>query len=157
MNTPPRPTWNAQFPNLPPIWWLGCVLAIVIVDHLALFGHMGAGLRIAGLGVFGAAVGLFFWATRWFRRKKTTFYPAGRPKALIVEGPFRISRNPIYLAMVASALGLALMVGSWLGCVLAMGLWWQLDRRFAWPEEAYLRDIFGSQADTYITQTRRWL
>ena len=122
MNNPPRPTWNAQFPNLPPIWWLGCVLAIVIVDHLVPFGHMGAGLRIVGgWGVWRGGRAVFSGPTRWFRRKKTTFYPAGRPKALIVEGPFRISRNPIYLAMVASALGLALMMGTWLGCVLAIG------------------------------------
>jgi protein-S-isoprenylcysteine O-methyltransferase Ste14 len=48
----------------------------------------------------------------WFWRKKTTIEPHHTPTALIVEGPYRLSRNPIYLALLALLAGYVLRLGS---------------------------------------------
>ncbi|MDG1067882.1 MAG: isoprenylcysteine carboxylmethyltransferase family protein, partial [Sulfitobacter sp.] len=79
------------------------------------------------------------------------------PKTLIIEGPFRMTRNPIYLALVMLTVASALGHGSVIGLALAAGLWWILDRRFAAPEEALLRATFGSEAEEYLKDTKRWV
>ncbi|WP_162798551.1 methyltransferase family protein [Sulfitobacter sp. SK012] len=104
-----------------------------------------------------AALILICWSGIWFFRKKTPIEPHHQPKDLIVEGPYGISRNPIYLALVMLTAASAVGHGSILGLVLAVLLWKILDRRFAEPEEQGLRRAFGEAAEQYFKQTGRWL
>ena len=146
------------FPDLPPIWWLGSIVGIYlgkwifpgIHPELAVLNALSWMLLIAALGIIG-------WSAMWFWRKKTPIEPHHTPKTLIVEGPYKLSRNPIYLALVMLTLASALGHGSLIGVVLAAGLWWVLDRRFAAPEEALLQVTFGTEAETYLGQTKRWM
>lgn len=103
------------------------------------------------------ALGIIGWAGLWFFRKKTPIEPYHTPKVLIVEGPYRLSRNPVYLALVLFTLASAIGHGSVFGVIAAAVLWWVLDRRFAVPEEQGLKDVFGEAADTYLQQTKRWI
>lgn len=104
-----------------------------------------------------AALGIIAWAAFWFFRKKTPIEPHHTPKTLIVEGPFRLTRNPIYLALVLLTLASAIGHGSVFGLVAAAALWWVLDRRFAAPEEALLLATFGAEAQEYLARSKRWL
>lgn len=116
----------------------------------------GAGQAIGGL-LIAAGVALVLWSALWFWRKKTPIEPHHDAKALIVEGPYRVSRNPIYLALVVIALGYGLRQPTVLALLPVPVLWWVLDRRFAAVEEAVLRAAFGAEADAYLARTRRWL
>ena len=144
------------FPDLPPIWLLGTLalswlLGLGPGPSAGTVGHwIGGATILAGLG-------LVLWAALWFRRKRTPIEPHHAPTALIVEGPYRISRNPIYLALVAIALGSALRQDSLLALLPVPALWWVLDRRFAAVEEDGLRAAFGAAAHPYLRRTRRWL
>ncbi|TFL19677.1 methyltransferase family protein [Jannaschia formosa] len=144
------------FPDLPPIWLLGAVAASWLLGR-----GPGPSAGPVGEWVGGAAVvlglGLILWAAIWFRRKRTPIMPHHDPDALIVEGPYRLSRNPIYLAMVVIAAGVALRQDSLLALLPVPALWWVLDRRFAAVEEARLQARFGAAAEPYLAQTRRWL
>jgi len=146
------------FPDLPPIWWLGSI-ALIYLGHWLLPGlHVTwALLWLVSWALLLLALAFLGWSAIWFWRKKTPIEPHHRPKTLIVEGPYRLSRNPIYLAMVMLTLSSALGHGSMIGLIAAAGLWWVLDRRFARPEEALLRDTFGAEAEEYIHETKRWL
>lgn len=144
--------------DVPPVWMLGVLLISALSDHLWPVGGFdnvvtrGFGLVIAlvGLGIFVAAV-------LWFRRKKTTIHPHGRPTSLIVEGPYRVSRNPIYLAMALILLGQALWLGSALPLLLVLAFIMLITKRFIQPEEENLRQAFGPEAEAYLGKTRRWL
>ena len=146
------------FPDLPPIWWLGSIVVIYLCKALVPGLHFpGAVLNGLSWILLLAALGIVIWSALWFWRKKTPIEPHHTPKALIVEGPYRLSRNPIYLALVMLTLSSALGHGSVIGVFVAAGLWWVLDRRFAEPEERGLRAAFGGEAEVYLEQTRRWV
>ena len=110
----------------------------------------GAALMAASLLLFGYAVKLF--------RAAGTPVPARKPTtAIVTTGPYRITRNPIYLAFSLLQLGLALLVGSWwllATLVLAFALmhWIVVPR-----EERYLEARFGDEYRRYKASARRWL
>jgi protein-S-isoprenylcysteine O-methyltransferase Ste14 len=110
----------------------------------------GAALMVASLLLFGYAVKLF--------RAAGTPVPARKPTtAIVTTGPYRFTRNPIYLAFSLLQLGLALLVGSWwllATLVLAFALmhWIVVPR-----EERYLEARFGDEYRRYKTSVRRWL
>ncbi len=112
---------------------------------------------VASWLLLAVALGIIGWSALWFYWKKTPIEPHHQPRELIVEGPYRLSRNPIYLALVLLTVASALGHGSLIGLAAAVGLWWVLDRRFAEPEERLLKAMFGDAADTYLARTRRWI
>jgi protein-S-isoprenylcysteine O-methyltransferase Ste14 len=146
------------FPDLPPIWWLGSIAAIYLFKFVAPGLHPDIWwLDALSWLVLFAAVCIIGWSAWYFFANRTPIEPHHTPKSLIISGPYRVSRNPIYLALVLLTLASAMGHSSLLGIVLAGVLWWVLDRRFAGPEEALLRQTFGAEADAYIAQTRRWI
>ena len=146
------------FPDLPPIWWAGS-MAIIYATLWAFpqFHFVFSGAEIISQAVFFAALLIVAWSAIWFWRKKTPIEPHHTPKVLIIEGPYRLSRNPIYLALVMLTLSSAIGHGSPVGLICATALWWVLDRRFVRPEEAGLISAFGDEATDYIRKTRRWI
>ena len=109
-----------------------------------------------GAGVLLLAIGLFLFAVRTFRAAGTPV-PGNRPTTTIVRtGPYRFSRNPIYLAFSLLQLGIALWVNSlWLvltllGAVAVMSLV-VIPR-----EERYLEARFPSEYSPYKASVRRW-
>lgn len=146
------------FPDLPPVWWLGSIAAIYIFKFIAPGLHPDIWwLDALSWLVLLGALGIIGWSAWYFFARKTPIEPHHTPKALIVNGPYQWSRNPIYLALVLLTLSSAMSNSSVLGLVLAGVLWGVLDRRFAAPEEALLQQTFGPAADAYLAQVRRWL
>lgn len=111
---------------------------------------IGIGVAVLGLCVIG-------WSAHWFWRKKTTIEPHHTPGTLIVEGPYRLSRNPIYLGMVLILAGQVIWQGALLPLILPPILLMVLTKRFAEPEEASLLDAFGEEGRAYLMATRRWI
>jgi len=147
-----------HFPDLPPLWLAGCLAAAWLLARelplVAAFGPvfwgLGVLLALTGLGLIG-------WSAIWFRRKKTTIEPHHTPGTLIVEGPYRYSRNPIYLGMAAILTGYVLWLGVLSPVLLPVLFVGVIERRFIVPEEAGLITAFGPEARRYLQSTRRWL
>jgi protein-S-isoprenylcysteine O-methyltransferase Ste14 len=76
---------------------------------------------------------------------------------LLTTGPFRVSRNPMYLGMAAALLGVAVTLGSATPFLVAPVFGVLLARRFIRPEEAALASRFGAAWTAYARRTRRWL
>ena len=147
-----------NFPDIPPVWWGGSVSVIYLGKWVFPTLHVSSGiLTVFSWIMLAAALGVIGWAAVWFFRKKTPIEPHHTPKTLIVEGPFRVTRNPIYLALVLLTVASALGHGSVIGLGVAAVLWWVLDRRFAAPEEALLLETFGAEAQDYLSRTKRWV
>ena len=112
---------------------------------------------LLGTFVVVLAFGLFLWAVVTMRRSGASI-PTGEPTTVIVRiGPYRYSRNPIYVAMLMLLVGVGLWSNSlwFLGfAVLAAALlsWGVISR-----EEAYLSRKFGPQYESYKSRVRRWL
>lgn len=146
-----------NFPDLPPIWTLG---AFALSWLLARFVPIGAvpayGVQLLGLAWVGIATLIVLWAALYFKSNKTTIEPHHTPTALITKGPYRFTRNPIYLAMVIASAGFAIWCGTVLALVPTVVLAVVLHRRFVIPEEALLIETFGAEAEAYIAKSKRW-
>ena len=89
-----------DFPDLPPVWMLGHGFAAWgLAATVPLVDFAGPTARWIGATTALAGIALAVWAAAWFARRRTTIEPREAPAALIVEGPFRVNRNPIYTGM----------------------------------------------------------
>jgi protein-S-isoprenylcysteine O-methyltransferase Ste14 len=111
-----------------------------------------AGGLIAELGLAGAIVcfALFAW-------RRTTFIPERTPSRLVIQGPYRVSRNPMYVSLVLSYVGLAgVLLLPWAIVLMPLPLL-ALQRVLIPFEEARLRAEFGRDYLQYCQRVRRWL
>ena len=113
--------------------------------------------RWAGLIPVGAGLLLVAWALGLFRRRGTTFEPFGRPAALVTDGPYRFSRNPMYLALLLVLLGCAVLAGSALTFTAPVGFLLAMNATQIPREEAALEAAFGPAYLAYRRRVRRWL
>ena len=110
----------------------------------------------------GWALVLFFvawngWSLWLFRRHQTGLLPGQATQALIKEGPFSVSRNPLYVGLLALYLGLALLAPTFWGLVLLPAAVLLLLWGAILPEERFLHERFGATYDDYRRRVRRWL
>ena len=155
-------TSGADVANLglvrPPFVYLGSI-ALGLVLHL-LWPARLVPLAVStpvGAIVTVLAIALFVSAVRTLRAAGTPI-PGNRPETAIVRtGPYRFSRNPIYLAFSLLQLGISIWVNSvWLLATLAGAvalIYYVVIRR----EERYLERKFGAQYLDYKASVRRWL
>ncbi|MEO8034758.1 MAG: isoprenylcysteine carboxylmethyltransferase family protein [Acidobacteriota bacterium] len=97
------------------------------------------------------------WAMIELRRHHTTIEPGHTPAHLVTSGPFRFTRNPLYLALLLISLGTALAVNSiWL-LLTSVLLFVLLDRLVVVREERTIDEAFGDGYRSYVKRVRRWL
>ncbi len=138
--------------DLPPIWLL--VFAVLTwfsktILTLPLPTWLGTGLVIFGIA-------LIVMAVLQMTRKRTTPIPHMQPSALVDDGIFGFSRNPIYLGDAIVLAGLSLRWDAPLGLLLVPVFMWVIQTRFIIAEEARLKDAFGPAFVAYQARTRRW-
>jgi protein-S-isoprenylcysteine O-methyltransferase Ste14 len=97
------------------------------------------------------------WSLWLFGRHETGLLPGQSTNAMIDEGPYRLSRNPLYVGLLALYLGVALLASTFWALVLfpaavLLVLWGAIR-----PEERFLRQRFGEAYDDYTRRVRRWL
>ena len=97
------------------------------------------------------------WALVLMARWETALLPGGSTRTILDRGPFRVSRNPLYLGLIALDITLALLWPSFWAVLLTpvgvAALWWGAIA----PEERYLRAKFGEEYVHYCVRVRRWL
>lgn len=142
--------------DLPPFWTTGAIALILLCARVFPALTISGAPRLSAYALIIAGAALAIWAVVTFRRHQTTIHPGHTPSKLLTTGPFKFSRNPIYTGMMLVTLGIALYLGNILGGVVALGLFFVLDRKFARPEEALLIETFGQEAETYVEAVRRW-
>jgi protein-S-isoprenylcysteine O-methyltransferase Ste14 len=113
--------------------------------------------RYLGIVLIGFGVVLNLWTDSLFKRHKTTVKPYENPAHLEVVGPFRISRHPMYLGMVAILLGIAIALGSLVTFVLPIVFVILMETMFIPFEEKNLEEVFGREYLDYKKNVRRWI
>ncbi len=140
--------------DLPPLWTLLMVLAVWLINQILPTPNVS--VHWVGIVLMIYAVYIAIWSFRTLRKANTPFEPRRKPKTLVRSGPYALMRNPIYTAMLIFVFGVALYQGSIYGFLPVVGLFFILKHRFVEPEERRLIEVFGTQAEDYIAQTRRW-
>jgi protein-S-isoprenylcysteine O-methyltransferase Ste14 len=155
-------THDARLVPLAPTRWLppqffALFLALGVAAHFALGGPVL--LRSPWLGAPLAALGvaLAIWGRRTFARAGAAIRPTERSTSLVTHGPFRFSRNPMYLGIVLALAGLALVLGTAPPWLAALALALLLRFRFIANEERALELSLGEPYLEYKRRVRRWL
>jgi protein-S-isoprenylcysteine O-methyltransferase Ste14 len=112
------------------------------------------------LALISMAVGTFFlgWSILEFARSgRGTLSPVDPPRSLVVRGPYRYVRNPMYLSVTLIVLGEVLLTRS-RGLLIYWVLWFAAVNLFVLGyEEPYLRSQFGTTYERYFAEVGRWL
>ena len=143
---------------LPPVWLLITRVTQYVAHRLVPLAELVpppwnySGFVLMAFGLFMSAT-----AANLFKRADTPVIPFEKSTALVTDGWFRYTRNPMYLGMVLGCVGLAIVLGS-------LGAWLPLPEfililrlRFIRGEEAFLEGIFGEAYLRYKAKVRRWL
>lgn len=143
----------------PPIWTL-----IYLLLCAALSWSLGwpsiPGLPIPLLGAALVAVAFItpVWALMLFRREDTEIEPTSPTnRKLVTGGPYRFTRNPMYLGLVVLAVGIAVWVGTWPLVIAPLAVFATANWVHIPFEEAKMRRQFGADYDGYVARVRRWM
>jgi protein-S-isoprenylcysteine O-methyltransferase Ste14 len=129
---------------------LGLLPFVALTEpHWDEHSFIGEALPLAGLLLI--VVGVI---TRIF----STLYVGGRKNdVLMVDGPFSVVRNPLYVGSLIATLGVGFMTGSLLIAAAITGLFLALHHHTIAREEAFLREKFGQDYVMYYAVTPRWI
>jgi protein-S-isoprenylcysteine O-methyltransferase Ste14 len=130
---------------------LQVVFPIIIHSQELLF------VKIFGIVLFGIGAFIASWSLIIFRKARTTTTPGERSKKLIIQGPYRFTRNPMYVSLTLAYLGEAgFLTQPWpvfvLPLVLAYVNWIVIPL-----EEETLKNEFKNEYENYCTHVRRWI
>jgi len=148
---------HAEVKIPPPVLTLIHVLAAFGLNWLIPLRASTPIWRFAGVALVFTGLALAFLAVRQLIMAHTTIEPHGTVSALVTEGPYRFSRNPIYLSFVLILIGLPLALWTFWGAVLSPLLIGSLDQLVIRYEESYLGNKFAKQYSAYKSRVRRWL
>lgn len=112
---------------------------------------------LGGLLVAGSVLGLGLWSVILFRRSGQSEVPWRPTPSILERGPYRITRNPMYLQMVLACIGISVVLSNLWILLLTPICAWALQRFAILPEEAYLTRKFGESYLGYQRRVRRWI
>ncbi len=137
-----KSTWLTLSATLARQGWLGFQAAVAVVLVLSLvYALLGAAFRVWGAAYVGAA---------------TVNSPEMQGRAMLADGPYRHTRNPLYLGTLLHTVGLALLMPP-AGAIFAIAAIWILQVRLAFAEEPYLLQRFGEAYRLYAARVPRFL
>jgi len=97
------------------------------------------------------------WALYHFKRNDTPFIPGQIPTFVVTEGPYKYTRNPMYLGMMYILLGIAFFLGNLLSLLGPMVFFVAINSGFIPFEEKLMQKIFGKKYLEYKSRVRRWI
>ena len=143
---------------VPPVYLLVALLLMGFFHNVVPLARLiHAPYRYGGLVLIGLAITLIAWAALLFRRAGTDVRPFKPSTALVTDGPYSFTRNPMYLGMAGILLGAAIYLGSLTPFIVIPGFMAVITERFILGEEAKLEAAFGAEYADYKQRVRRWL
>jgi protein-S-isoprenylcysteine O-methyltransferase Ste14 len=145
---------------LPPLIFLGFLAAAAVLEAVVPLPVLAAHVfprYLAGAALAVAGVVVIFTAAGRFQAAGTNIPPNLPATALVVDGIYRRTRNPLYLGMIFIYLGLSVAAGSLWAIGLAVPLVWVVNTGVIAREERYLERKFGDAYRSYKAAVRRWV
>jgi protein-S-isoprenylcysteine O-methyltransferase Ste14 len=144
---------------MPPFLYLGVFLAAVIAQWLVplpIFTRTAMAVTL-GLTMAVAAIAVAGWGRRTMTAAGTNVRPTRPATTIVTAGPFRYSRNPLYVALTLLYVGLTTAVNTWWGMVLLVPLLATMHFGVVLREERYLDRKFGDSYRAYRSRVRRYV
>lgn len=112
---------------------------------------------IIGVIIITCGAGLMLWAAYLFASKETNINTFKDPVTLVVNGPFKFTRNPMYLGFFLITLGVAIMMNEITGLIAPLIFFLAAQYWYIPFEEKAAAKIFGKPYEDYKSRVRRWL
>lgn len=143
---------------LPPVYFAGAIAAMVALDrYLPLIDLIEPPITHLGWLLFFLAIAVALVVAWQFKQAGTAIRPFEASSALVTDGLFAYSRNPIYLAMAAGLFGIVVVLGSLTPLVIIPPFVYIIRTRFIAVEERMLEAAFDDAYRDYMRRVRRWL
>lgn len=155
MTTPPD---SAGVRVPPPLLYALAALGGYVLNRQSPLA-VGEGAVINALAVMFAVAGLVLAVTSIgnFRRSRTSIVPIRPATTLVVSGPYRFTRNPMYVSLAAMTIAAGLLINSWWVLLLLVPVLLIVRVFVIGPEERYLQRRFGADYVAYMHRVRRWM
>lgn len=142
----------------PPLIFVIFLAVGLAVDSAWFDGRAAAtGWTVAGVAVAVAGVSLMVASARLFRKSGVNLEPWKPTSALVTAGPYRLSRNPIYLGMAVASAGVAIAASSLAGLAAVCVAVFVIQVYAVAREERYLARRFGADYAAYKARVRPWI
>ena len=142
----------------PPLFYVGIFAVGWLVQRVFPLPGLPAPLsRVGGATFVAAGTLLCLWSIGLFWRARTSLVPIKPGTALVIAGPYRFTRNPMYLGLLLVYVGMALWMNILWGLILLPVVVAVVQRLVIQKEERYLERKFGAEFLHYKTRVRRWL
>ncbi len=145
---------------LPPLIFLGFLAAAAVLEAVVPFPVLAAHAfprYLAGAALAATGFVMIVMGTRRFQAAGTNIPPNLPTTALVVDGIYRRTRNPLYLGTTLVYLGLGVAAGSFWAIGLVVPLLWVINTGVIAREEHYLERKFGDGYRAYKVRVRRWV
>lgn len=156
MSQVPKDSAGVLFPP-PLIYVIGFVAGYLAHRARPVALVPGGSGRLVGWVVVGLGVLLTVSALLTFVRARTAINPNKATMVIVPHGPYRFTRNPMYLGWVVMYLGAVLIANTPWPLVFLPGVVWVVDRMVIAREEGYLERKFGDVYRAYRARVRRWI
>lgn len=149
---------NAGVVAPPPLIYLGFLLTGLLLNRKVPVRFLPrSAARPLGLALLGGGICLGAWFQQTLRRAGTPVNPQKPVSSLVVNGPFRYSRNPGYISLAMIYAGIASLANAIWAILLLPAALLTIRRGVIEREERYLEDKFGEEYLRYKARVRRWI
>jgi len=140
----------------PPIYFISLliltVLTFVIPIKIIIKPYNYFGIILILFGII-----MNLWTDQLFKKTHTNVKYHKIPNKLIVSGPFKFSRNPMYLGMLAILLGVAIIIGNLISFIFPIIFIIIINKKHISTEEKNMEKTFGKEYLKYKNKVRRWI
>lgn len=142
----------------PPLIYIAALVAGLVIDW---FEPLSLSPRplwlIVGIVLVLSAIVLIVWTTRSLWRRDTTLDVYSPTTALVTDGPYRFSRNPVYVALTMLYVGTGCLLNSGWALLMTVPALIVMHFGVIYAEESYLQRTFGTIFTKYMKRVPRWL
>lgn len=142
----------------PPYIAITLLFLAFLVDYLfPQFRFIFGKYRYIGIWILAFGLSITFYSFYLFKKNKTPILPGQKPTFVVVKGPYKFTRNPMYLGVTIALLGISVYIGNLLSLLSPIIFFMFMNFYFAPFEEKLMEKIFGKKYLQYKQQVRRWI
>ena len=142
---------------LPPHVAIGSLILVISLHYLFPTPLILKPFNYFGILFFAMGLLILFWSFGLFKKKETPILPGQKPTVLVIEGPYKFTRNPMYLGVTTALAGAAIYLGDLLAFLSPIVFFMFVSIRFIPREEKLMEKLFGKKYLDYRKKVRRWV
>lgn len=129
-----------------------------LVDYLfPQFRVVSGNYRYIGIFILISGLLVTFYSFYLFKKNKTPILPGKKPTFVVISGPYKFTRNPMYLGVTIGLFGASLYIENLLSLLSPLIFFLVMNFKFVPFEEKLMEQLFGEKYLDYKKKVRRWI